>query len=463
MTEKKNIVKYSKPHNVNIGLVIFLVIVVYIAFNIFQYSTSETIAAYEVTQGSIAANNTYRGLILRHEKVFYSNRSGYVNYYVRNGSRVSVNDVVCSIDTKGDISQKIISASSGDNVLSVSSLNMVSEKLDSFMGVYDSVNFSNAISFKDDLSSTLLQMINSAALDQLGSQVNSAASNNTFYLMRPDDTGIVAYYIDEYEDITIDEFRSSLMNPAGYSKQNLKANEKVEAQAPVFKMITDEAWDIVIPISEEQANSLAETNYIKIRFCEDGYVTNAKCSVITEGRQYFLNLHLNTAMIRYVNDRYIDIDLVVNEQTGLKIPKSSITSKDFFTVPKEAFSQGKDSKTYGLLISKMTEEGEVINFITPTIYYETEEYYYIDDEDVTSGDVALINNSSRKYTIGSDVNSLIGVYNINKGYAVFKQINIIYENEDYAVVEQKTAYGVSLYDHIALDGSKLIENQLIIK
>ena len=39
----------------------------------------------------------------------------------------------------------------------------------------------------------------------------------------------------------------------------------------------------------------------------------------------------------------------------------------------------------------------------------------------------------------------------------------MYENEDYAIVEQKTAYGISLYDHIALDGSKLTENQLITK
>jgi hypothetical protein len=82
---------------------------------------------------------------------------------------------------------------------------------------------------------------------------------------------------------------------------------------------------------------------------------------------------------------------------------------------------------------------------------------------VSLGDVVLYDNSSKKYTIGSDRDSLTGVYNINKGYAVFKQINIMYENEDYVIVEQKTSYGVALYDHIALDGSKLKENQLVTK
>jgi hypothetical protein len=155
--------------------------------------------------------------------------------------------------------------------------------------------------------------------------------------------------------------------------------------------------------------------------------------------------------------------LVVNEESGLKIPKSAITTKEFFTVPREAFTQGGDSGDYGLLIQTTAEAGETISFVSPTIYYETDEYYYIDDEDVTLGDVVLYDNSSKKYTIGSDRDSLTGVYNINKGYAVFKQINVMYENEDYVIVEQKTSYGVALYDHIALDGSKLKENQLVTK
>ena len=80
-----------------------------------------------------------------------------------------------------------------------------------------------------------------------------------------------------------------------------------------------------------------------------------------------------------------------------------------------------------------------------------------------SGDSVVKNDSSSTYTIGTDTATLQGVYNINKGYAVFKQINMIYQNEEYAIVETGTAYGVALYDHIALDGSKVQEDQLVIK
>ena len=57
----------------------------------------------------------------------------------------------------------------------------------------------------------------------------------------------------------------------------------------------------------------------------------------------------------------------------------------------------------------------------------------------------------------------MGVYNVNKGYAVFKQINILYQNEEYSIVETGTAYGITVYDHIALEGDSIKEEQLLTR
>ena len=168
-------------------------------------------------------------------------------------------------------------------------------------------------------------------------------------------------------------------------------------------------------------------------------------------------------MIRYVNDRFVDVELVLSEDTGLKIPTSAITSKEFYTIPKEYFTTGADSDTPSLLVEAKEGDKKSVNLVTPTIYYEKDDNYYIDDELVTAGDVIAKTDSSQTYTIGDDVDKLTGVYNINKGYAVFKQINILTKNENYAIIETKTTYGISLYDHIALDGSKVKENQLVVK
>ena len=61
-------------------------------------------------------------------------------------------------------------------------------------------------------------------------------------------------------------------------------------------------------------------------------------------------------MIRYVNDRFVDIELIISEDSGLKIPNSAITSKEFFTIPKEYFTLGGDSSDPGLLIQRQDDK-----------------------------------------------------------------------------------------------------------
>ena len=50
---------------------------------------------------------------------------------------------------------------------------------------------------------------------------------------------------------------------------------------------------------------------------------------------------------------------------------------------------------------------------------------------------------------------LTGVYNMNKGYADFKQITKLDENDEYAIVSSNTKYGLTVYDRIVLDASSV--------
>ena len=67
----------------------------------------------------------------------------------------------------------------------------------------------------------------------------------------------------------------------------------------------------------------------------------------------------------------------------------------------------------------------------------------------------------RQRFIVGETDSLEGVYCINQGYAVFRQVDILDQNEEYAILKQGTDYGVALYDHIALKGNTVKENDLI--
>ena len=85
---------------------------------------------------------------------------------------------------------------------------------------------------------------------------------------------------------------------------------------------------------------------------------------------------------------------------------------------------------------------------------------YVDKSTFKEGDTILKPESTEKMTL-TETASLDGVYNVNKGYAVFTRINILCESEDYYIIEEGTSYGLSNYDHIALDGSTLQDNQII--
>ena len=460
---KKEIVKYKSSGNFNIGVVIFFIIIIYVLFNIFSYFTKSHIAEYQVQQGTIASNNIYQGIIVRDETVEYAEHSGYINYYVKNASKVSVNDVIYSIDTNGDISKAIKNSGNESNVISKDSLAAISLELDAFTKGYNANQLAQCYTFYNNLNTEIAQSVNTQALSNLSGLVNEAENNHTFFQMKSIEDGIIVYEIDGFENYTVEDVISSDLNYNSYKAKHLFENNKVKTSDPVYKRINSEEWNIIVPINEKLAKELNERSSVKIRFCKDDFTTNASCSVMKHEDNYFLNISLKKAMIRYANDRFIDIELVMSEKTGLKIPQSAITTKEFFTIPKEFFTVGGDSSALGLMIKHTVDGVNTVKLVNPTLYYETEEYYYVDSEDVSEGDLVLMPNSQNTYQIGTDKGSLIGVYNINKGYAVFKQINIIYENEQYAIVETKTSYGISLYDHIALDASEIKENQLTSK
>ena len=464
MSKKNNdIIKYRNPMNFNIGVVIFFIIIIYVLFNIFSYFTKTHIAEYQVQQGTIASNYIYQGIIIRDETVEYAPMDGYINYYMKNAAKASVTDVIYSIDTVGTISKEITETKTKDNTISSNTLSSLSGEINTFIKDYNSNQFIDSYVFYNNISSEIAQNINLNALTDLSSKVTEAENNNTFYKMTSPEDGVIVYEIDGFEDYTIDDIISSEINYNTYKSTHLFANTQVKRNDPVYKRVNSENWNVIVPITEKLAKELNERKSLKIRFCKDDYTVDTACSIIREEDRYYLNLSLIRGMVRYINDRFVDIEIVMNDDSGLKIPQSAITSKEFFTIPKKYFTVGGDSSNPGLLVKQTVNGEESVKLISPTIYHETEKYYYVDSEYVSEGDIVLMSDSSSTYKIGTDKSSLVGVYNINKGYAVFKQINIIYENEAYAIVEPKTSYGLSLYDHIALNAAEIKENQLTSK
>jgi len=454
-----NVVKFHRQIQLNMGLIICILILAYVVFHVFSYLTTETISVYEVKQGSITSDDSYTAMALREEQVFYSDMDGSIYYFVSNNSRVGVRSTLYAIDTTGDIASLLRSNEDTDATdLSDSDVSDIESMISSFTYGYDSNDFKKTYTFKTNLSEQLLGIYNAKNQEIYAEQISQAMANGTYQSYNASVPGLFVLNIDGYEGVTLDSFTSDLLDSSDYTVNNLSTVTEVHSGEPVYKLVTSDNWQLIMAVSSSVKSQLSEESYVELTFDEDNVSAWGAISFLEQAGTNYLVLTLDDSMERYADQRFLKIHLKLNEESGLKIPVSSIVEKTFFTVPKSYFMQGDDSSSMGLILSG---EGSTNEFITPTIYYETDDYYYIDSEDVSEGDVIIMPNSTETYTIGTDTENLSGVYNVNKGYAVFKIIEIIYENEDYVIVKSGTDYGISLYDHIVLQGDMVSEDDII--
>ena len=296
---------------------------------------------------------------------------------------------------------------------------------------------------------------------------------------------MVEYYIDGYEDASLDDLNADWFDETKYQRQNLRTNELVSSGDPAYKLVTDENWKLVFPLDAEmegyildkmQANQrTAEdgtvtqgTTYIQIQFDKDGEAVWPSVTVEYRDGQAYGVLSFVNSMVRYANERYLSFEVLRDETSGLKIPKTAITEKDFYVIP-AAYLTKVENDT-GFMKQVTGEDGTVTaQFVNCTIYDQDEENAYVDPEEesfstskkkLVSGDLLVKTDSSETYQVGQTA-KLTGVYNINKGYTIFRRVEVLYENEEYSIVKEGTSFGLSVYDRIVLNAATVTEDQVI--
>lgn len=459
-TSNHKITKYRKPLNLNIGMIIFGIVFVYIIIGVVTYLTAEHIVGYEVVQGSISTNNVYKGIALREESIYYSNSAGYINYYAREGERVACNNLVYTVDETGRLSDYINSAALGENALSDEDLSELKSEIVEFSNLFSKDNFSTVYDFKYSVKGTVLKLANITMLENAGN-LSSESSSLISYGMSSD-AGIVIYSTDGFEDRTPESLTAEDFEAKEYIKNQLVSNELVALNDAVYKLATNENWMIVIQTDEKKAKELLEKEYVKIRFLKNQDISWAKVSTYQGADGSILvGLSFSNSMVSFCTDRFIDIELVLDEDKGLKIPNSAIVEKQFFLIPEDYVIQGGNNDSYGVMKESFLEDGtQTTEFVETNVYNVKDGEYYLDDSVLRIGD-RLIKPDSTETCVISKQGSLIGVYNINKGYADFKQIVILDQNEEYAVVQSNTNYGLNVYDHIVLDAATVNEDDFI--
>ena len=294
--------RYPKNlNNINIGMVFFAVMAIYILISVVTYLKKDHMIGYQVIEGSLSSNNIYTAVALRTEKIITSENAGYINYFATEGGRVAVGNLVYTVDESGQLLEYLKSQGSEEVALSDEDLSELRTQIVNFDSSFDANSFYTVYDFKISLDGTVQKLSNSSILQNIQSLNENSGTLSSIIYKNAQDTGIVVYSTDGYEDLTLQTITAAHFDESAYEKNQLINNTLVKPGDPVYKICTNEEWSIVIQENDpERVKELEELEYVKVRFIKNQDESWGKVSTYTnaDGDTYVM-LTFTNSMITF--------------------------------------------------------------------------------------------------------------------------------------------------------------------
>lgn len=433
--------------NLNIGTLMFGIIFAYLLIALAAYMMDEHIASYEVIEGTISGNYRYSALALKAEEIVTAQESGNVTYYAREGARANAGLLICAV---GQTSASVMTNAEPDE----DDYEQARSDMVSFSLNFDDSRFQSVYDLKADLQALILQ---NAINEDAGVYVTGSYTAPV--------SGFVLYFTDGYEGLDESSLSEELFSRNDYEKENLRLKTSVSAGDTLYSLVTGDTWYLYFPVTAQLATELEGRTRIQFRFLKDKNSFSAPFELVTGTDGQYGKITLNHSLVRYVRERFLDIELVISRVKGLKIPVSAIADKVFYKIPKEyvIVNENTDSEITILLETFNSDGSSQTRYVTATVYDKTEDGSYLVSTDLFDvGDYILMVDTNKNYQIReSDLTTISGVYNINKGYAIFREVTVLDRNEEFCIVEPNNVYSLSAHDRIVLNASKVSEGDII--
>lgn len=459
--EKKSISikKFKKKRELNLGIFLFAIVFIYLVVTVILYFTRGSISVYEVREGSIVRDNSYTGLIIRQETTVNAEESGYVSYFQNGNSKIKAGTNIYAISQEPLDTESVSDEEENSGRISEEVQSAIALQLQNFNENYDSNDFTSVYSLKNEISSALQNAYSETRMEHLGAVIAvSSLDVNTY---RSTQDGIIAFTVDGYESLTKDTFLAENFDNTAYESTTLADQMKISKGDPVYRLITSEDWSVILPLEKETAEQLIadEVSSVRVRIDKDSETMQADFSVIERDGQYYGCLDFDNSMIRYAEDRFLNVELILEDESGLKIPRSSVVEEKFYVIPEDYITTGGNSSSEGVMVR---QDNDSVEFTSVDIYDSSDGEVCISRDNISEGALLVKPESNETYTVGK-TKSLKGVYNINRGYAVFKKVSILCENDEYYIVQEGEAYGLSNYDHIVQNGSSVDPEEVVFQ
>ena len=450
-----NINKYKVKRGFNVGTFIFAAVFIYLIASIIISMTSKSLTTYEVREGSILKDYSYTGIALREETVVNAESEGYINYFENNGSKLkydantyAITSSELNFDAGADTEEvKELSAKEKDDFIM---------RIQNFNESYSSQKFSYVYNLKNELDNIIYKSASQTKKSQLDSYISNNNIDADIYSSKSD--GMMFYTVDGYEAVTPETINKKHFDASNYKPVTRKDNDYVHTKEPAYKLVTSEKWYIMIPLNKNDVEMLKDKTVVKTRLNKENISIWADFSIVEVQGQSYGQLEFNNSLVRFGNERFINVELIIDDESGLKIPKNAVTKKDCYEIPDSYITTGGNSEDTGVLLKD--KDGNVKFTQIDIISSTPDGTVFLACDQFENGSILVKPDSSDLLEL-KNKSTLTGVYNVNKGFAVFTHVTILCESDDYYIIKDSEPYGLHNYDQIAQDSDTVSEGEII--
>lgn len=450
----------------NVGIISFLMIFVYIMGHLVIYLNRDELAVYEVIQSQIHDSVQTTGIILRDETIVKADKTGYMNYYIKENEAVAKNGLVYTCDETGEVHDYISNLLKQEENMTAEDYSDIRDEIIRFQDSYTDSQFQSIYSLKYDLEGKAMQMSDTLMAEHMD-EIESKMGSDSFIKNYSKESGLITYLEDGFENKKISDLKKKDFDGANYTKTELKSADKIKAGDSVYRLTKGTDWQIVVPLTKEEYKRLKEKETVTVNISKDDLSVSCPISFEKAEEGYYGILSFSNYLVRYAKERYLNVEIEIETEDGLKIPNSAIVKKEFYKIPK-AYFQGSSVAQKDLVMKKEDSRGKV-TFETKTVDIgksedgegkDSQGYYYVLAEEIPDNTVICMADSADSYLVDEKV-ELPGVYNINRGYADFRCVEVLMENKDYTIVKDDITNSIALFDRIVLNGNTIENNEII--
>lgn len=339
-------------------IVLVTLVMLYLLFRVLPLQFVFNSKNHTVLNGFVEVTDKTTGIIVRDEKVYYSNESGIINFFGNEGDKIAVGKkiVSVSITDSQEIKEKIniiennINSLKKGNVATVifnedikKSDEIINETIKKLQKSINDGNYDDILEIKSELSENA--KINDSMLGEssyLKQNIEDLVKEREYLLSKlkkvsndyfSKHSGLISYTVDGLEEIyntnSMYEFKMSDFNVIENNSNVIENSQNIELGQPIFKIVNNYKWYLITKIDNEGMLNLKEGKNLYVRFNEKN--KKLKCKIIKiqkKKSEQLLLLQFESQLYDFLSSRYVDIDIIRESVEGLKVPNSAITEKN---------------------------------------------------------------------------------------------------------------------------------------